>query len=353
MGAWMPFAQASAALRQLAGARVSEATVRRETLTAGETLVALEEKAVDLLEKEAPVPPDGAPWQQVSVDGAMVPLVGGDWEEVRTAVIGQLGCDRGQWHARELGYFSRKTDHVTFNRLATLETHRQGLENALHVIAVNDGADWIQDFLDVHCPDAVRILDWAHASAYVHAAGHAALGQTCGAWCATQLTALREGEPIVVLVELARLADMLVDDEAARETVSTSLAYLAKRYEQIHYASFRARGYPIGSGIVESANKLLMEARLKGAGMHWVPTSIDPLLALRSAGQSGRWDITWPLVAAQRCFVHRTDRAARHQARAAARATPPDPEEPKSSHRRRRWRDFRLPGSPAPRRAKP
>src|SRR5207244_1377822 len=122
-------------------------------------------------------------------------------------------------------------------------------------------------------------------------------------------------------------------------------------YEQIQYASFRARGYPIGSGIIESANKLLMEARLKGAGMHWLPASVDPLLALRSAGQSGRWETTWPLVAAQRCFAHRTDRAARRQARVAARATPPAHEHPRSSPRRRRWRDFRLPGSPTPRRA--
>ncbi len=352
LGAWIPFAQASTALRQLAGARVAEATVRRETLAAGETLVALEDKAVTLLDK-APAPSAAAPWLQVSVDGAMVRLVGKDWAEVRLLVVGELHCEQGQLQARELSYFSRKIEHETFSRLATLETYRRGVASALGVVAVNDGADWIQDFLDAHCPEAVRILDWAHASAYVHAAGHAAFEQTCGPWCSTQLTTLREGEPIVVLAELARLADTLMENDAARETVNTSLAYLAKRYEQIDYASFRARGYPIGSGIVESGNKRVMQARLKGAGMHWAPENVDPLLGLRSAICSGRWESTWPKIAAQRCYAHGLRRAARHQKHVAARAAPPPPPAPTRPSYRRAWGDtFRLPGSPPPLRAK-
>jgi hypothetical protein len=33
------------------------------------------------------------------------------------------------------------------------------------------------------------------------------------------------------------------------------------------YAAFGEQGYPIGSGSVESANKLVVESRMKGAGM--------------------------------------------------------------------------------------
>ena len=47
------------------------------------------------------------------------------------------------------------------------------------------------------------------------------------------------------------------------ETIAKALAYLEKRVGQLRYAAFRAQGYPIGSGIVESANKLVVEARLK------------------------------------------------------------------------------------------
>ena len=35
--------------------------------------------------------------------------------------------------------------------------------------------------------------------------------------------------------------------------------------------------------MVESANKVVVQARLKGAGMHWEPTHVNPMLALRTA----------------------------------------------------------------------
>ena len=61
-------------------------------------------------------------------------------------------------------------------------------------------------------------------------------------------------------------------------------------------AEFDAAGYPVGSGMVESANKLVVEARLKGSGMHWARANVNPLLALRSAICSGRWPEVWPRI---------------------------------------------------------
>lgn len=331
LGSWMPFAQVSVVLERLSGAKVSEATARRETLAAGKALVALEEKAVELLQVEAPEAKRGAPWQQVSVDGAMVPLVGGEWAEARTLAVAALGCRGDKLEATALNYLSRMTDHATFTRLATLITHQQGVERARVVLAVNDGAEWIQDFLDVQCPEAIRILDWAHASGYVHASGHAVFGEPCGRWCAEQLATLLRGEPITVLGELVRLLDELPGDALARETVNQSLAYLAKRYEQIQYANFSARGYPIGSGIVESANKLVVEARLKGAGMHWARLNVNPMLALRGVTCSNRWEAVWPLISAQRRHANRLLRATRHEQRLLRRSPrrrPPRPPRP-------------------------
>ncbi len=89
------------------------------------------------------------------------------------------------------------------------------------------------------------------------------------------------------------------DPQAAARAQATSFGYLAKRWDQIQYATFRAAGYPIGSGCVESANKLVVEARLKGPGMHWARSHVTPLVALRAALCSERWDATWPQIAAQ------------------------------------------------------
>jgi hypothetical protein len=46
----------------------------------------------------------------------------------------------------------------------------------------------------------------------------------------------------------------------------------------------------VGCGIVESGNKVVMQARLKGAGMHWATSHVNPMLALRTAACNNRWD---------------------------------------------------------------
>ena len=79
--------------------------------------------------------------------------------------------------------------------------------------------------------------------------------------------------------------------------IQENLAYLEKRVTQMQYPRFQEQGWPIGSGCVESANKLVVEARLKGAGMHWQRENVDPMLALRNLVCSDRWSEDWPLIA--------------------------------------------------------
>jgi hypothetical protein len=76
------------------------------------------------------------------------------------------------------------------------------------------------------------------------------------------------------------------------------LNYLRKREPLLRYPHFLQAGWPIGSGIVESANKLVVEARLKGSGMHWHPSQVNPMLALRNIVCNNRWDETWPTIIA-------------------------------------------------------
>jgi hypothetical protein len=81
--------------------------------------------------------------------------------------------------------------------------------------------------------------------------------------------------------------------QLALPVVAENLAYLEKRVAQMDYPTFQSANWPIGSGIVESANKVVVEARLKGAGMHWSRASVNPVLALRNAVCNDRWAEAW------------------------------------------------------------
>ncbi|MGQ9733394.1 MAG: hypothetical protein ACUVX8_19225 [Candidatus Zipacnadales bacterium] len=311
LATWMPFAPAGRMITYFTRVDLSTPTVRRNTEKSGAAYVAVQTEQLGILERDTPEAPAGPAVQLLSVDGAMVPLVGGEWTEVKTLALGtvkvRLGKD-GQLEveAEDLSYFSRLADADTFGRLATVETHRRGTEKAGVVCAVVDGAEWEQKFIDLHSPEAVRILDWGHASEYVTKAGQAVFGvgtAELSEWLGVQLYELRHGEPKHMLRALGALRKELAEQVARGEpkgealaVVTNSLHYLGKRRAQIRYAEFAAQGYPIGSGAVESANKLVVEARLKGAGMHWARVHVDPMVALRTIACSDRWEEAWPQI---------------------------------------------------------
>jgi hypothetical protein len=197
-----------------------------------------------------------------------------------------------------LSYFSRLSEAEAFQRLTLGELHRRGLETASQVAAVSDGAEWIQGFVDYHCPEALRILDFPHAAERICQIGEVVLGTghaSLAAWQQRQLHQLKHSGPTDLLATLRSFAKEHLNDER----VAQNLAYLEKRVGQMAYPTFQAAGWPIGSGIAESANKVVVEARLKGAGMHWSRASVNGLLALRNAVCNDRWDEAWQQSAAQ------------------------------------------------------
>ena len=334
LGAWMPFTPAAEYLARFWQVPVSTATARRHTEAGGAAYVAIQTAEVERLEREAPEPPPGPAVQQLSADGAMVPLVGGQWAEVRTVALGAVVAERGAdgrpsgaVHATELSYFSRLADHETFIRLAHGELHRRGTETAGRVVGVNDGAEWEQQLLDRYRPDAVRVLDFPHGLEHLATAARATFGAgsaEASAWLAEQAHALKRDPPGAILAAVRTLPVAgAADPAAAAAARAGTLGYLEKRRDQLRYAEFLAAGYPIGSGLVESANKLVVEARLKGSGMHWAPENVNPMLALRTIVCSGRWDEAWPRICGQLRAAAQARRAARRQARRPAPPPPP------------------------------
>src|SRR5947209_3478824 len=195
-----------------------------------------------------------------AADGAMVHLIEGEWVEVKTLVLGEVSHKKcGEICTQQLSTFSRLAPAERFREAALVETHRRGLERATAVCAVQDGAEWLQGFVDYHRADAVRILDFAHAAEYINEIGQAvqaAGGRLPATWFEGVLHRLKHQGPERVLKHLAWLAARYPSP-----TIQEKLAYLHKREVHMHYPTYQAAGWPIGSGSVESANKVVVEAR--------------------------------------------------------------------------------------------
>lgn len=173
LGSRMSFAEAVEEVWYSYRTRISEATVRRATHRHGAAAEALVQQEVEALERDAPAVTARTKQLLVSADGAFIRLTSGEWREVTSVAVGEFETvwDRQTWQrwvqTDNISYFSRTYSVRDFERYAPAELHRRGLGNAQTVVAVNDGAEWIQSFLDYHCPQAVRIIDFAHAAGYV------------------------------------------------------------------------------------------------------------------------------------------------------------------------------------------
>src|SRR5579871_851381 len=294
LSAWMPFAVAAHQLELLSGISISRESARRVSEEGGANLESWQNEQA---KPEQRANTDEVPARLVmATDGAMVPLLKGEWGEVKTVAVGKLKERKKGQGAQysDISYFSRLADSQTFGDLASYEIRRRGVDRCLHVAAVQDGADWIQGFIQGHRQDALRILDFPHAAQYVSELGH--LASEAGTllpkdWLENILHELKEEGASSVLCKLQALCG-----SQASSLMREKLAYLSKRETLMHYPEYQAAGWPIGSGMVESANKLVVEARLKGSGMHWHRRNVNPMLALRTTVCSDRWKEGWKVV---------------------------------------------------------
>lgn len=300
------FARAAHLLSRATRTRISADTVRRLTETAGTIWCQLELDLLTAYEIAALTPgaplvtiPDATPIAPTAtiglcLDGAMVPLRGGEWQEVRTLTVGEVVQQNGEVRTTRLSYVSQLASAAVFQHTIGVELTRRGvLRHPGTVVAISDGATWIQEALDLQVPQAIRVLDVMHAVEYLADAAKANCGPGTVAtseWIGQWRHALRAGRWDDVLAALDQLPPSPERDAARR--------YLGNRTGMLAYDRCDAMGWPVGSGAVESANKLVVEARMKGAGRHWCPESVNPMVSLRAVLASDRWDAVWPRIVA-------------------------------------------------------
>ena len=255
LGATLPFGEATDLLEKVCGVHLNEATERRQTYAAGAAALAVEAMELEQVERELPVaasPPDRV---QGSFDATKVPLVGGDWTEIKLGVFSDLVPGReadGQpvLQATNHSYAARWEPADRFARTVTLEASRRGVDEAGLVVSPNDGAEWIQGVLDRVAPQAVRILDEMHAAEHLGVMAGLVFGPgtaAAKAWVDQQRTRLRTEPPAGVLAELARClrrgprpgAPVGEDGVEPAQLLAREVAYFHKRADQIRYAEFR------------------------------------------------------------------------------------------------------------------
>jgi hypothetical protein len=177
---------------------------------------------------------------------------------------------------------------AAFGPRLALEAHRRGLEGTGQVAVLGDGAAWIWALAAAYFPGALQIVDWYHASERIWTLGRALLGMETAqtiAWVEAQLARLAQGQAATLAQEWQTLP-CHGETAASRDEQVT---YFTNQASRMAYDQYRAAGWDIGSGMVESACKQVIAAREKGPGMRWSATGAHTVAAVRVLLLNEQW----------------------------------------------------------------
>jgi hypothetical protein len=314
VGSSWPYETAASVLQRLSGVQLSDERLRQLTNEQGRRLSAqdqtqaqrLLEGAVDPVQIRAEREPRAEPargasaeWLQVGLDGGWVPSC-----DQAGGMEGKVGVVSSQMepvgkHGRHR--LSRRRYVATFGsaedlgRLTYAAAEELGATEAQQQVVLGDGANWIKTQASEHFPDAVKILDWPHLWRKIQAAVRAvAPGKRADrrAWRKAQyevlLPLLWEGQQAQALMHLHGLRPASGDVPTPLEE---AIRYLDTQQDWLgNYQQWQAQGYPVGSGLVERAVAVVINARMKKRGMRWKRANATAVVTLRVQQINAAWD---------------------------------------------------------------
>jgi hypothetical protein len=250
----------------------------------------------------------------VSSDGTMILIREEGWKEVKMAAFSQVEVLEPDSEKRRRGQREgkRKEDDVvrlsrhsycaglwdadTFGPYQYAEGLRRGLDLLERLSSVNDGAPWIERITGMNFPQATQIVDWSHSTRRLWAVASAVHGDDkpeAAVWIERRKDELWAGkvEPVIRELKALELGQSTYPDE-----VQQAPGYFQGNCERMRYDAFRADGYPIGSGTVESGARNVVQPRMRRPGRGWKRENAQAMLAALCELHSGRFRWAWQQV---------------------------------------------------------
>lgn len=219
-----------------------------------------------------------------------------EWHELKTGVsylqeqAGETAGGRGVIAQKRMVRW--QGEPVEFGRRLSWEALRGGLGRAEEVLILGDGGPWIWNLARDRWREARQLLDFYHGGEHLWELGRACAGgreAKAKPWVEQRLHQLRHGQEQAVLQEIGNL-------KAGRgqtgRIVKKQQNYFAGQAGRMNYKEIADRGWPIGSGAVESACRQ-SQCRFKRPGQFWTSAGLRNLCALDEARRNEHWDELW------------------------------------------------------------
>jgi len=164
---------------------------------------------------------------------------------------------------------------------------RNGYGEYKETVLLGDGATWIRNIKDELFPDAIQILDLFHLCENTYSFAKAIFRNDEAKykpWAHSIIEMLENGEK-----HSAMKALKVLKNRKLPKGIVNLYTYVTNNFDKIDYKDYKEKGYYVGSGAIESGNKVVLQKRLKLAGMRWNELTAQYLLSLRAKFESGLW----------------------------------------------------------------
>ena len=244
------------------------------------------------------LPAKGAEWLVAEADGSFLRIVSTDeseadrrksrkvqYREARLCATSKQGSDRICFDAT-----FGEVDTIAALWSFTAKEAGMSIESKVHILS--DGADWIHTQGGIAFErQGSHLIDLYHVLSYMHEAAPSC-ADDAPRWVKTQKKPLQEGHAEKVIAELKEHleADSAPDSESP---VRRAFRYLDNRSDCLAYDQAIARELPVGSGLIESGNKHVLQARMKIPGASWNLQTAENFARARAFRANGGWESYW------------------------------------------------------------
>ena len=175
--------------------------------------------------------------------------------------------------------------------MGALRSWSWGRNSQIH--ALGDGAEWIRlQTQEVFGTQGTFLCDYYHVSEYLADAAPSCRVKAPQQWRRTQQKRLKRGALQKVINTLAEhLEPVGTIEELA--PVTKAHRYLNNRTDCLDYPRALRLGLPIGSGMIESGHRHVLQVRLKKAGAAWLTSNAGLIASLRVLRANNRWLTLW------------------------------------------------------------
>jgi hypothetical protein len=179
------------------------------------------------------------------------------------------------------------------------EVIRRNPQGSRPLVFLSDGERALHDRQGEFLPeDAICILDLFHVMERLWKAAwcffdEATQKREAHQWVEKHLRMLLEGKVRYVISGLSQMKTKRGLKGTRRKTIEEVTGYFRRNSERMEYDEYLAKGYPIGSGVVEGACRHLVKDRLERTGMRWRPEGAQSMLDLRATYLNEEWVPFW------------------------------------------------------------